>query len=63
MQVAWITLGIGLVLVVLIVALLINADDVEKHDEAVFMRFAEPMESEPPEWADPEKWWESEGRK
>lgn len=63
MQVAWITLGIGLALVVLIAALLINADDVEKHDEAVFMRFAEPRESEPPEWADPEKWWESEGRK
>lgn len=63
MTVAWITLGIGLALVVLIAALLINADDVEKHDEAVFMRFAEPRESEPPEWADPEKWWESEGRR
>ena len=63
MQVAWITLGIGLVLVVLIVALLINADDVEKHDEAVYLRFAEPRESEPPEWADADRWWESEGRK
>lgn len=63
MQVAWITLGIGLALVVLIVALLINADDVEKHDEAVYLRFAEPRESEPPEWADADRWWESEGRK
>lgn len=60
---AWITLGIGLALVVLIVALLINADDVEKHDEDVYLRFAESRESEPPEWADAEKWWESEGWK
>ena len=60
---AWITLGIGLALVVLIIALLINADDVEKHDEAVYLRFAESRESEPPEWADAEKWWESEGWK
>lgn len=63
MTVSWLVFGIGVVLVVLLIALLINADDVEKHDEAVYLRFAEPRESEPPEWADADKWWESEGRK
>ena len=42
---------------------MIKIDKIEKHDEAVRMRWAEARESEPPEWADPEKWWESEGRK
>ena len=52
--------GISAVLVVLLVACLINADEVELHDDRVRMRWAEARESEPPEWADPEKWWESE---
>lgn len=62
------TLGIvvivlAIVLVTLMVVCVINAEEVEKHDEAVRMRWTEARESEPPEWADPEKWWESEGRK
>lgn len=57
-----IVFGIVTVLVVLLIACLINADDVEKHDETVRMRWTEARESEPPEWADSEKWWESEGR-
>ena len=52
---------IAAVLVALMVACVINADEVEKHDEAVRMRWAEARESEPREQADPEKWWESEG--
>ena len=61
------TLGIvvivlAIVLVTLMVVCVINAEEVEKHDEAVRMRWAEARESEQPEWADPEKWWESEGR-
>lgn len=63
MTVSWLVFGIGFVLVILLIALLINADDVEKHDEAVYLRFAESRESEPPEWADADRWWESEGRK
>lgn len=63
MTITWLVFGIGAVLVVLLIALLINADDVEKHDEAVYLRFAEPRESEPPEWADADRWWESERRK
>lgn len=54
--------GIAFVLVVLLVACVINADEVEQHDDRVRMRWAEARESEPPEWADAEKWWESEGR-
>lgn len=53
--------GIAAVLVVLLIACLINADEVEQHDDQVRMRWAEARESEPPEWAEPEKWWESEG--
>lgn len=63
MTITWLVFCIGVVLVVLLIALLINADDVEKHDESVYLRFAEPRESEPPEWADADRWWESEGRK
>ena len=63
MTVSWLVFGIGVFLVVLLIALLINADDVANHDEAVYLRFAEPRESEPPEWADADRWWESEGRK
>lgn len=40
----------------------IKLDEIEKHDFAVRMRWEKERESEPPEWADPEKWWESEGR-
>lgn len=54
--------GIVALLVILLVACVIRLDEIEKHDEAVRMRWAEARESEPPEWADPEKWWESEGR-
>lgn len=62
------TLGIvvivlAIVLVTLMVVCVINAEEVEKHDEAARMRWAEARDSEPPEWADPEKWYESEGRK
>ena len=53
--------GIAVVLVVLLIACLINAEEVELHDDRVRMRWAEARESEPPEWAEPEKWWESEG--
>lgn len=53
--------GIAVVLVVLLIACLINADDIERHDDQVRMRWAEARESEPPEWADTEKWYESEG--
>lgn len=35
-------------------------DEIEKHDRAVRMRWAKREESEPPDWADPDKWWESE---
>lgn len=58
-----IVIGIAAALVVLLVACVINADEVEKHDEAVYYRWADFGESEPPEWADPERWWESEGRR
>lgn len=54
--------GIVALLVILLVACVINADEVEKHDEAVRYRWSDFGESEPPEWADPEKWYESEGR-
>lgn len=60
MTITWIAFGIGLVLVVLLIAVLINADEVERHDDEVRMRWTSARESEPPEWADPEKWWESE---
>lgn len=36
----------------------IKLDEIEKHDYAVRMRWEKG--SEPPEWADPEKWRESE---
>ena len=55
-----IVFGIAFVLVVLLVVCLINADECELHDEAVHYRWADLGESEPPEWADPVKWWESE---
>ncbi len=45
---------------VLLFVCMTNLDEIEKHDEQVRMRWAEARESEPPEWADPEKWWESE---
>lgn len=48
---------------VLLFVCMTNLDEIEKHDEQVRMRWAEARESEPPEWADPEKWYESEGRK
>ena len=51
-----------IVMVAILIACVINLSEIEKHDEAVRMRWAEARESEPPEWADPEKWWESEGR-
>ena len=38
----------------------IKLDEIEKHDFAVRMRWEKERESEPPEWADPEKWYESE---
>lgn len=56
-----VVISLALVLVTLMVVYVINAEEVEKHDEAVRMRWAEARKSEPPEWADPEKWWESEG--
>ena len=51
---------IAAVSVAIMIVCLINADEVEKHDEAVFYRWEDFGESEPPEWADPVKWWESE---
>ena len=54
--------GIASVLVALLIVCLINADECEKNDDRVRMRWADEKESEPPEWADPERWWESEGR-
>ena len=38
-------------------------DATERHDYLVAQRRANRRESEPPEWADAEKWWESEGWK
>ena len=55
--------GVAAVLVALLVACLINADEVEQHDDRVRLRWADARESEPPEWAEPERWWESEGNK
>lgn len=57
-----IVFGIAAVLCVLLIVCLINADECEKHDDRVRMRWADARESEPPEWADPERWWESEGK-
>lgn len=51
-----------IVITAVLYACVINLSDIEKHDEAVRMRLAEARKSEPPEWADPERWWESEGR-
>lgn len=48
-------------IVVFLSVCLISADAVEKHDERVRLHWEEARQSEPPEWADPEKWWESEG--
>lgn len=50
------------IMTMLMYACVMKLDEIEKHDNAVRMRWAEARESEPPEWADPEKWWESEGR-
>lgn len=50
------------IMTVMMSVCMMKLDDIEKHDEAVRMRWAEARKSEPPEWADPEKWWESEGR-
>lgn len=55
--------GVAVMFAVLLIAVLINADEEERHDEAVRYRWSDFGESEPPEWADPEKWYESEGRK
>lgn len=58
-----------IIMILLVMAILVfvfsftRLDEIEKHDEAVSQRWAKPRESEPPEWADSEKWWESEGRK
>ena len=62
MTLEMIVFGIVVLLVVLLIVCLINADECEKHDEAVYYRWEDMGESEPPEWADPVKWWESEER-
>lgn len=49
------------IMAVMMSACVMKLDEIEKHDEAVRMRWADAGESEPPEWADPEKWRESEG--
>lgn len=54
--------GIAAVLIVLLIACLINPDEIEEHDDYVRLRWEDPHESDPPEWADPARWWESEGR-
>lgn len=48
------------IMVLIMCKCMMKLDEIEKHDEAVRMRWAEARESEPPEWADPDKWWESE---
>lgn len=50
------------ILTLLMCACVIKLDEIEKHDIGVRMRWENARESEPPEWAEPEKWWESEGR-
>ena len=54
-----IVFGFAVVLIILVV-FLIKPEETEKHDEAVYYRWEDMEESEPPEWADPVKWWESE---
>ena len=63
MTLGFIVFTVAVNLAVVLIVCLINADDVEKHDEAVRYRWSDFGESDPPEWADPEKWYESEGRK
>ena len=48
------------IIAVLLFACILTLDDIERHDEAVRMRWANQRESTPPEWADADKWWESE---
>lgn len=54
-------LAVGLILGGYAAYNLTKLDDTEKHDEAVRLRWKARRESTPPDWADPEKWWESEG--
>ena len=60
MTLGWIVFGMAFIFTVLLIICLINADEVERHDEAVYYRWEDMEESEPPEWADACKWWESE---
>lgn len=48
------------IMTVLMSACVMKLDEIEKHDIDVQMRWAKSRESDPPEWADPEKWWQSE---
>ena len=57
-----ITVLLTVIMLMLFVGIL-KLDDIERHDEAVRMRWEEARKSTPPEWADEDKWWESEGRK
>lgn len=57
-----IVLIFAFIMTLLMSACVMKLDEIEKHDFAVRMRWEKERESEPPEWADPEKWWESEGR-
>lgn len=51
---------LALMLIVIMLGCYGKLDEIEKHDRAVRMRWAAKEESEPPEWADPDKWWQSE---
>lgn len=62
MIMSWLVFGMCLIIAALLIVCMTKLDEIERHDEAVRMRWANAHESEPPEWADPEKWWESEGR-
>lgn len=48
------------IMTLLMSACVCKLDEIEKHDHAVQMRWEKARESEPPEWADPDKWWDSE---
>lgn len=58
-MIVFLVILMSVILLMLTVGIL-KADDTERHDDAVRMWWEEARESEPPEWADPDKWWESE---
>jgi hypothetical protein len=63
MTLAIIVFCMAAALAVLVIVCLVNADENELHDEAIYYRWEDLDDSEPPEWADPVKWYESQGRK